>query len=83
LKKFYSIFPEIRFRNNVLKGNEPTPDHIINMAEELSLYSATVVETEQHFFGALPKGAIDSLCYLLAVYIYLPEDLDYFRALVL
>jgi hypothetical protein len=53
------------------------------MAEELSLYSATVLESDQHFFGALPKGATDSLCYLLAVYLYLPEDLDYFRALVL
>lgn len=75
-----SKFPEYRFKS-IITRQINTSSHIINMAEELSLYSATVIEADQHFFGALPKTSIEGLSWLLAIYLFLPEELDYFRSL--
>jgi len=76
-----SCYPEIRFRNAILKGVEPRS--IIRIAENLSAYSALLLESDDYFFGALPGDALNTLAWLLAIYIDLPEEFDYLRSLCL
>lgn len=78
----YNSFPELRFRDRVTRDIDLS-SHIINMAEELSLYSATVIEGTELYFGALPNQAIEGLSWLIAVYLFLPAEKDYLRALCL
>lgn len=80
--EFYNKFPDIRFRNLVTRDIDLS-SHIINMSEELSLYSATVIGSDRLYFGSQPKQAVEGLSWLLAIYIFLPEELDYLRSLCL
>lgn len=75
-------YPELRFRDLVLK-ELPADLSSNKTAEGLSLYSATILNESdgKFFFGGLPVDSTRSLAWLLAVYIHLPEEYDYFRAL--
>lgn len=75
-------FPEIRFRDTILRNVRETRK-IVRTTENLSEYSALLLETDNYFFGALPGDAQRSLAWLLAIYIDLPEEFDYLRSLCL
>lgn len=72
-----------RFYYLVISKKKRKTQRDLWIADNLSTYSASVIEGEQYYFGKIPNSAIKCVAYLLAIYIDLPEEFDYIRANIL